>query len=64
MFDNSADADPAAGIAPTPLLVLHMAKGTIVDTCHLSQVPDWAKPIVAAALRSSDPRVTNPRVLP
>jgi predicted ABC-type ATPase len=53
VFDNSVDADPAAGIAPRPLLVLHTANGTIVETCAFSQVPDWAKPVVAAALRSS-----------
>jgi predicted ABC-type ATPase len=56
VFDNSAEADPAAGIAPAPLLVLHIANGTIVETCQLSEVPDWAKPIVAAALRSSSDR--------
>ena len=53
VFDNSADADPAAGAAPAPLLVLHMLNGTIAATCDLSLVPEWAKPIVAAAARSS-----------
>lgn len=53
VFDNSADADPAAGAAPAPLLVLHMLNGTIAATCDLSRVPEWAKPIVAAAARSS-----------
>lgn len=52
VFDNSADADPAAGSAPTPVLVLHMLNGTIVARCELSEVPQWAKPIVAAALTS------------
>ena len=51
VFDNSVDADPAAGTAPTPLLVLHMANGTVAETCDLPRVPDWAKPIVAAAMR-------------
>lgn len=51
VVDNSVDADPAAGAAPMPRLVLHMVNGTIVATCELSQVPDWAKPIVAAAFR-------------
>ena len=54
VFDNSLDADPAAGAAPIPILVLHMVSGTVVATCKLSQVPEWAKPIVAAALRSSE----------
>ena len=51
VFDNSVDADPAAGTAPTPLLVLHMVNGTVAATCDLPRVPDWAKPIVAAAMR-------------
>ena len=51
VFDNSVDADPAAGSAPAPRLVLHMVNGTIAGTCDLPRVPDWAKPIVAAAMR-------------
>ncbi len=53
VFDNSVEADPDAGAAPAPLLVLHMVNGTIAATCNLSRVPGWAKPIVAAALSSS-----------
>ena len=53
VFDNSADADPATGSAPTPLLVLHMVQGRIVDMCEPSTVPEWAKPIVAFAVRRS-----------
>ena len=53
VLDNSDEADPAKGSAPTPLLVLHMAQGKIVTVCDLAQVPDWAKPIVAAAMKSS-----------
>lgn len=55
-FDNSVDADPASGAAPTPLLVLHMVNGTIAATCDLPRVPEWAKPIVAAAMSSSQTR--------
>ena len=51
MYDNSAEADPAAGQAPAPRLVLHMERGTIIGPADLSQTPDWAKPIVAAALK-------------
>lgn len=51
LFDNSVDADPAAGLAPIPLFVLHMVNGTVAGTCDLSRVPGWAKPIVAAALK-------------
>lgn len=51
VFDNSADGDPAAGGAPRPRLVLHVLDGEIVETCGMAEVPGWAKPIVAAALR-------------
>jgi predicted ABC-type ATPase len=51
VYDNSVDADPAAGHAPRPLLVLHLDRGEIVGPRDLSATPDWAKPIVAAALQ-------------
>jgi hypothetical protein len=47
---NSAEADPAAGSAPRPLLVLHVERGRIVGPSDLSSTPEWARPIVAAAL--------------
>lgn len=50
MFDNSAEADPAAGKTPMPRLVLHMEQTTILGPRDLSHTPEWAKPIVAAAL--------------
>jgi predicted ABC-type ATPase len=50
VFDNSTDADPHKGRAPEPRLILHMGKGRIIGVCHLPNVPQWAKPIVAAAL--------------
>lgn len=51
MYDNSAEADPAIGQAPSPKLVLHTERGKIVGPADLSQTSDWAKPIVAAALK-------------
>lgn len=54
LFDNSTDADPATGAAPTPLLVLHIVEGKIVAMCDLADVPAWAKPIVAAAVTLSN----------
>ena len=51
IYDNSTEADPAAGIAPFPAPVLHMEHGRILNPNDLPQVPDWAKPIVAAALK-------------
>lgn len=53
VFDNSADADPATGQAPEPLEVLHVEDGQIVGPPDLSATPEWAKPIVAAALKQS-----------
>ena len=51
MYDNSAEFDPDTGHAPDPQLVLHMERGTIVNPRDLLLTPEWAKPIVAAALR-------------
>jgi predicted ABC-type ATPase len=51
VYDNSADADPASGKAPKPMLVLHVDRGSIVGPPDLSSTPDWAKPIVAAAIK-------------
>lgn len=51
VYDNSVDADPATGREPRPVLVLHMERGKIVGPDDLSQTPEWAKPIVAAAMK-------------
>ncbi len=53
LYDNSAEADPAAGKAPAPELVLHMQNGKILNPADLPRAPDWAKPIVAAAMKLS-----------
>lgn len=53
VYDNSAEADPAGQHAPLPVLVLHVAGGEIVGPPDLSNTPEWAKPIVAAALKLS-----------
>jgi predicted ABC-type ATPase len=53
VYDNSAEADPRAGVAPEPRLVLHVARGRIVAVCPLGDTPAWAKPIVAAAMKIS-----------
>ena len=50
VYDNSATADPAAGQAPEPVLVLHMQRGRIIGPPDLVSTPEWAKPIVAAAV--------------
>jgi len=51
LWDNSKDADPAAGKTPAPVLVLHLERGKILNPGDLAKAPDWAKPVVAAALR-------------
>jgi predicted ABC-type ATPase len=50
VYDNSEEADPAKGRAPRLKLVLHMEQGRIAGPPDLSRTPEWAKPIVAAAL--------------
>ncbi|HTD89584.1 MAG TPA: hypothetical protein VK663_02905, partial [Burkholderiales bacterium] len=51
LYDNSAEADPAHGKAPMPVLVLHTEHGRILNPRDLPLAPDWAKPIVAAAMK-------------
>jgi len=53
VFDNSFEADVHAGRAPRPILVLHLAKGRIVETVDLAKTPQWAKALVAAAVKMS-----------
>jgi predicted ABC-type ATPase len=59
VYDNSADADPSRGLEPRPVLALHVERGTIVGPKDLRATPDWAKPIVAAAVRARG--ATRPR---
>jgi hypothetical protein len=53
VFDNSIDADPHAGRVPQPILILHLAKGKILGMVELSKTPQWAKALVAAAVKTS-----------
>jgi predicted ABC-type ATPase len=50
VYDNSTEADPHAGAAPEPMLLLHMVRGRVMSCCNLASAPDWAKPILAAAI--------------
>lgn len=54
IFDNSNDADPRQGTITEPRHILHVLRGRIESSCELSLTPEWAKPLVAAALRSSE----------
>lgn len=51
VYDNSLEADPASGRTPAPVLILHMERGRIRNPQNLPQMPDWAKPIAAAAMK-------------
>lgn len=51
VYDNSAEADPETDAVPVPVLVLHTERGKILNFDDLPRAPDWAKPIVAAALK-------------
>lgn len=53
VYDNSEEADPARGRAPRPRLVLHWQGRRILGPENLATTPEWAKPIVAAALKTS-----------
>ena len=39
---------------PEPLLILRMRDGQVKELCKLSQVPQWAKPIVLAVMEEID----------
>ena len=53
VFDNSFEADPHTGRAPRPTLILHLVKGNIVEMVELPKTPEWARALVAAAVRIS-----------
>jgi predicted ABC-type ATPase len=61
VYDNSIDADPTIAV-PRPLLVLHVEHGTIVEMCPSETLPEWAEPIVAAAIRQFGPPFSVPSV--
>jgi predicted ABC-type ATPase len=52
LFDNSAEADPKRGKPPRPKLLLHWRERRIVAPKQLARTPEWAKPIVAQAIKS------------
>ena len=51
VYDNSVDGDPKAGQTPRPSLVLHVVDTQIAAPPDLTCVPDWARPIAAAAMK-------------
>lgn len=50
VYDNSREADPAAGRIPKPVLLLEMRAGRLIGPQQLDATPAWARPVVAAAL--------------
>jgi predicted ABC-type ATPase len=54
VYDNSEEGDPRKGVTPRPRILLHMEGGKIVDSCDLTTAPEWAKPILAMALKLSN----------
>jgi predicted ABC-type ATPase len=62
VYDNSAEADPANGLTPSPHLVLELARGNVVfpaTPAAIATTPAWAQPIVACAYQS---RTTQPAI--
>ena len=55
VFDNSNERDPETGAIPIPRLLLHWERGMFIapPASALELTPEWAKPIVAAALQLS-----------
>ena len=56
VFDNSADGEPDQGLQPLPVRVLRTANRKLLELCEPSAVPEWAKPVVMAALTASGER--------
>jgi len=50
LYDNSEEGDPAT-VGPSPKLILSLDEGRIVQVLPRNEVPQWAKPIVTAALK-------------
>lgn len=51
VFDNSKEAEPETGAGLQPKLLLHLHLGMIVGCCDPGESPDWAKPILMAAMK-------------
>ena len=49
VYDNSAEADPSAGVTPEPVLLLHVDRGQVAHSSALRRTPAWAQPIVKTA---------------
>src|SRR5579871_6344971 len=53
VYDNSEKSDPRKHLIPQPKLILHTRRGRVVRACDLAHAPEWTKPILLVALKSS-----------
>lgn len=55
LYDNSAEADPDAGVTPLPRFLIHCRERRILSPAKLKTLlettPAWAKPIAAACIK-------------
>jgi len=51
LYDNSRPGDPQRGKRPSPVQILHLEDGQLVEACAPESVPEWAKPILMAVLK-------------
>ena len=51
VYDNSGEADPKRGKRPEPRLMLHVDRGKIVSMGEVTSDTEWAKPILAQAMK-------------
>jgi len=56
LYDNSQEGDPDAGKEPAPRPLLHWRGGRIVAPADVGNTPQWAKPILAAAIKTARSR--------
>ncbi len=57
VYDNSENNDPKQGARPTPTLILQMEDQRVLASART--VPQWAKPIVMAAVRCNSAAVSR-----
>ena len=53
VYDNSRESDPHTGVAPEPVLLLHLDHGKLRTLCDLASAPQWAKPVLITALQEA-----------
>jgi predicted ABC-type ATPase len=53
LYDNSLQGDPKTGKAPQPCLLLHWKSGHIASLGDHTSIPDWAKPVLSAAMQAT-----------